>query len=95
ISELRTFSGVKIWGHSVGNEAPIVSFTFDSIHNADAAFIFDKEGVMLRTGHHCCMPLMATLGVEGTLRASIGMYTNSADIKRFIATVSKVQEMLS
>ena len=57
--------------------------------------ILDKTGVAVRTGHHCCMPLMKSLGVSGTLRASIGLYTNQNDIDALVHGLKKARDLLS
>ncbi len=74
-------------------KAGILSFKLDGIHTSDIGMILDQCGVAARTGHHCAMPLMEVLGIEGTTRASIGMYTNSADIDALIDGLKKVQEL--
>jgi cysteine desulfurase/selenocysteine lyase len=57
--------------------------------------ILDKCGVAVRTGHHCCMPLMERFGIAGTIRASLGLYSNKQDIDALIAGLKKAKEMLS
>jgi cysteine desulfurase/selenocysteine lyase len=77
------------------HKAPLVSFTAEWAQNADIAMILDKVGVAVRSGHHCCMPLMNVLGIEGTIRASIGLYTNENDIDSLVQGLHKAKEMLS
>jgi len=73
----------------------IVSFTADWGHASDIAMILDKCGVAVRTGHHCCIPLMQSLGIEGTIRASIGLYTNRGDIDILAHSLNKARTMLA
>lgn len=84
-----------IYHGTAQEKAPLVSFTAEWAQNADIAMILDKVGVAVRSGHHCCMPLMKILGVEGTIRASIGLYTNENDIDSLVRGLHKAKEMLS
>jgi cysteine desulfurase/selenocysteine lyase len=86
--------GLTHYGTAPG-KAPILSFTADWGHGSDIAMILDKQGVAVRAGHHCCMPLMKRLGVTGTVRVSIGLYTNTSDIDALVAGLKKAREMLS
>ena len=72
----------------------IVSFTADWGHPSDIAMILDQCGVAVRTGHHCCMPLMQGFGVEGTVRASLGLYSNVDDIISLMNGVTKAHKLL-
>ena len=56
--------------------------------------LLDKLGIEVRTGHHCAEPLMHALGIEGTVRASIGMYNTREEIDRFIAALKRIAPML-
>jgi len=67
----------------------------DNAHPHDIGTIVDMEGVALRTGHHCAQPVMKTFSVPATARASLGIYTNVADIDALVASVRIVQEMFS
>lgn len=91
--KITSLGGIKLYGPMRGR-AGIISFTADWAHASDIAMILDKVGVAVRSGHHCCMPLMKKLGVEATVRASIGMYTNKADIDALIAGLKKAKDML-
>lgn len=92
--QIKTIEGLTLYGpDDVYQKAGILSFVMDGIHTSDIGMILDQCGVAARTGHHCAMPLMEALGVEGTTRASIGMYTNSDDIDQLIDGLKKVQEL--
>lgn len=91
---LKKIDGLVFHG-TAASKAPIVSFTAKWAQPSDIALILDKMGVAVRTGHHCCMPLMQRLGVEGTVRASIGLYTNQNDIDSMLHGLHKAKEMLS
>jgi cysteine desulfurase / selenocysteine lyase len=86
--------GLKIHG-TAPHRAGIISFTADWGGPSDIGMILDQCGVAVRAGHHCCQPLMGTLGVEATVRASLGLYTNKDDIDALAAGLAKAKELLS
>lgn len=92
--ELEKVGGLTFYGNAP-EKAGIVSFAASWAQGADIAMILDKTGVAVRTGHHCCMPLMETLGIAGTVRASIGLYTNRNDIDSLVQGLKKAKELLS
>ncbi len=76
------------------NKSAVLSFTINGIHPHDLATILDAEGIAIRTGHHCCQPLMTKLGVEATARASFGLYNTTEEAERFVKAVKKAVEIL-
>ncbi len=92
--ELARVDGLTFYG-SAQEKVGIVSFTAAWGHGSDISMILDKQGVAVRTGHHCCMPLMKALGVEGTVRASIGLYSNQNDIDSLVQGLKKAKDLLS
>ncbi len=90
--ELKQIKGLKLMGNPP-QRAGILPFTMTQAHPSDIGMVLDQCGVAVRTGHHCCMPLMQRFGVDATARASIGMYTNRADIDALIAGLKKVEEL--
>ena len=84
--------GVKLIG-TAQDKASIVSFLVDGIHPHDLGTILDTEGVAIRAGHHCAMPLMTRLGIPGTARASLGLYNTRADIDALVAAIHKAQDI--
>ncbi len=92
--KIKQIDGIKIYG-DVPNKAAIISFTADWAHISDIAMILDQCGVAVRSGHHCCMPLMKKLGIEGTVRASFGLYNTFNDIDVFIEGLNKAKKLLS
>ncbi|HEY8189765.1 MAG TPA: cysteine desulfurase [Micavibrio sp.] len=90
---LAEVPGLKYYGPSE-NRAGILSFTAEWGHPGDIAMILDQCGVAVRTGHHCCMPLMQRLGIEGTVRASLGLYSNTDDIDALTGALLKARELL-
>jgi cysteine desulfurase/selenocysteine lyase len=92
--QLEAIDGLTIHGTAAG-KAGIMSFSIAGVHPSDIGMLLDQCGVAVRTGHHCCMPLMEVLGVDATVRASLGLYSNKDDIDRLVAGLRKAQEMLS
>lgn len=91
--ELGAIEGLKYHG-TAQEKVGVVSFTADWAHPSDIAMILDQCGVAVRTGHHCCMPLMEHLGVDATVRASLGLYSNEEDIQALVSGLKKAKEML-
>jgi cysteine desulfurase/selenocysteine lyase len=90
IGGLGSIDGVKVHGPGATPERiGVVSFTVRDMHPHEVATLLDEEGdIMVRSGHHCCMPLMAHLGIpDGTVRASLHCYSNAGDVERLIETV--------
>lgn len=87
---LAEVKGLKIVGAAPG-KGGVFSFVLGNIHPQDVAFILDKEGVAVRTGHHCAQPLVNRMGYSSLARASFGLYTNHADIDRFAAALEKTK----
>ena len=69
----------------------VFSFALGDIHPQDVAFILNKEGIAIRTGHHCAQPVVNRMGYTSLARASFGLYTNHEDINRFVEAIKKVQ----
>ena len=84
--------------HEVGtvpDKAAIISFLVDGLHPFDVAAVLDRQGVATRVGQHCAEPLMDRMGIEGTVRASFGLYNNRPDVDALVAAIRKAKEMLS
>jgi cysteine desulfurase/selenocysteine lyase len=92
--ELSTIDGLTYYG-TAQDKVGVVSFTADWAHASDIAMILDQQGVAVRTGHHCCMPLMERFGIDATVRASLGLYSNENDIQALVSGLKKAKEMLS
>lgn len=91
--KLSSIDGLKIYGQQI-EKAGIISFTIEGCPIGDVAMILDQMGVAVRSGHHCCMPLAQALGVEGTVRASLGMYSDCADIDSLVFGLEKSCNLL-
>jgi len=91
-AELQNIPTVELVG-TAANKASIVSFIMDGVHPHDLGTILDHEGVAVRTGHHCAMPLMTFLGLPATARASFAVYNNEKDVASLVAAVRKAREV--
>jgi len=76
------------------NKAGVLSFLIKNIHPYDIGVLLDKMGIAIRTGHHCCQPLMDGWGIPGTARASLAVYNSKDDIDRLVEGIEKVKIML-
>jgi cysteine desulfurase / selenocysteine lyase len=89
-SALSRVAGLRVIGTAKEN-AGIVSFVMDDVHPHDIGTILDREGVAIRTGHHCCQPLMDRLGVPATARVSLALYNTREDIDALEAVLQTVR----
>jgi cysteine desulfurase/selenocysteine lyase len=92
-ARLRAIPGLEIIG-TAGEKAAVVSFTLQGIHPHDVGTILDSEGVAIRTGHHCAMPVMEFFGVPATARASFAFYNTRGEADRLVAALHVAREML-
>lgn len=90
---LSTFEGIRIIGESK-TKTSVVSFIMDGIHPFDLGTLLDKQGIAVRTGHHCTQPLMDFYKIPGTVRASFAFYNTKEEIDKFIEAVEKSIAML-
>jgi cysteine desulfurase / selenocysteine lyase len=91
---LGAIPGVTIYGPPVSEpRGAIVSFTVDDIHAHDVAAVLDREGVAVRAGHHCAMPLHAKLGIAASSRASFHVYNSTSDIERLGDGIRKAKQL--
>ena len=93
VNKLSGIKGLRIYG-TAKNKSGVISFLLDGIHQYDAGTILDKLGVAVRTGNHCAQPLIDSLGITGTIRASFAMYNTKEEIDIFADAIFRVQEML-
>jgi cysteine desulfurase/selenocysteine lyase len=86
--------GLKIVG-TAPDKAAVVSFTVEGVHPHDLGTILDHEGVAIRTGHHCAMPVMDFFGVPATARASFAFYNTRAEVDRLVDALDVARGMLT
>ena len=89
---LAEIPGIHFYGPS--DRAGALSFNVDGIHHYDLGTLMDQMGVAVRTGHHCCQPLMARFGITGTVRASFALYNTTSDINALAEATRKAVKML-
>ena len=92
-NELSSLTRVRLIG-SPDNRQSVISFLVDGSHPHDVGQILDQQGVAVRSGHHCTMPLMERLKIPGTVRASFSLYSDDQDADRLIETVEKAANLL-
>jgi cysteine desulfurase/selenocysteine lyase len=90
---LDTFEGMRIIGEAK-KKTSVVSFVMEDIHPFDIGTLLDKQGIAVRTGHHCTQPLMDFFGIPGTVRASFAFYNTKQEVDTFIEAVEKSINML-
>lgn len=91
--QMLEIPGMRIFGTS-DNKSAVISFLIGNEHHYDIGMLLDKLGIAVRTGHHCAQPLMASLGIEGTVRASFALYNTKEEVDVFIAALRRVSAML-
>jgi cysteine desulfurase/selenocysteine lyase len=91
--KLKQLPGVKIYG-DVKDKAAVISFNVNNAHPFDVGTLLDKQGVAVRTGHHCNQPLMQCFNIPGTVRASFAFYNTTHEIDVFISALEKAIKML-
>ena len=90
--QLAQVDGLRLIG-TAADKASVQSFLLDDIHPHDLGTILDHQGVAIRTGHHCAMPVMDFYGVPGTARASLALYNDRDDIDRLVASLATAKEI--
>ena len=93
-AELLRLPDIEIIG-TAAHKASVLSFTMKGVHPHDLGTILDAEGVAVRTGHHCAMPVMTFFGLPATARASFGCYNNDADVTALVAALKRAREVFN
>jgi cysteine desulfurase/selenocysteine lyase len=91
---LLRIPGLRLTG-TARDKAGILSFVLEGVHPHDIGTILDHDGVAIRTGHHCCQPLMARLGVPATARASLALYNTPDEIDMLVGALKTVHEVFA
>ena len=92
--KLLEIEGLKIWGTSP-QKASVISFNIGDLHPYDVGTIVDRQGIAVRTGHHCAQPIMTFCKIVGTVRASFSFYNTKEEIDRLAVALQKAKAMLS
>jgi cysteine desulfurase/selenocysteine lyase len=93
ISHLQQMPGVRLIGEPA-RRLSVVSFLVDGAHPNDVGTLLDQQGVAVRSGHHCAMPLMQRLGIPGTVRAAFSLYNDDADLDALLQALEKARTFL-
>ena len=91
--QLQEIDGLRIIGQAK-EKIGVVSWVMDGIHHQDTGVILDQQGIAVRTGHHCCQPLMHRFGIAGTTRASFAVYNTKDEVDRLVTGIRRVQKMM-
>jgi cysteine desulfurase/selenocysteine lyase len=91
INMLNDFQGIRVLS---APDVPVISFVHDAIHAHDIGTILDGSNIAVRSGHHCAMPLMQTLGIPACVRASFGMYNRHTDIQALAQGLQQVYDIM-
>jgi cysteine desulfurase / selenocysteine lyase len=91
---LSQIAGLRLTG-TAADKAGILAFALEGVHPHDVGTILDRQGIAIRTGHHCCQPLMDRLGVPATARASLALYNTREEIDALAAALDTVREVFA
>lgn len=94
LPRLEEVPGLKLIG-SAKDRSGIISFVIGDIHPHDIGTVLDSEGIAVRAGHHCCMPLMERMGVPATARASFAVYNTEEEVDHLVRSLAKVKELFA
>lgn len=89
---MATIEGMRFIGTPKHKDA-VISFLVGDIHHLDLGTLLDRLGIAVRTGHHCAEPLMRRMGIEGTVRASFGLYNTFEEVDALVAGIRRVSRM--
>jgi cysteine desulfurase/selenocysteine lyase len=90
---MSEIGGVKFFGPAPEQKSGIVSFAIDGVHAHDIAQLLDRDGVAVRAGHHCAMPLHKRLNVVATTRASFYLYNTLAEVDTMVESIGRVKSL--
>ncbi len=93
MDQLKDMPGIKFVGHSP-SRMNLLSFVVDGVHSSDLGTLLDQQGVAVRTGHHCTMPLLKKFNLTSTVRVSFGVYNNEKDVDNLVRALKKALELL-
>ncbi|UTW08772.1 aminotransferase class V-fold PLP-dependent enzyme [Pseudomonas benzenivorans] len=91
LAGLSARDGIQLLG---APRVALASFVVEGVHNADLAHLLTEQGIAVRAGHHCAMPLLNSLGLAGAVRVSLGLYNDDTDLQRFFTALDQALELL-
>lgn len=92
--KLKAIKGLTIIGEAP-QKVSVISFLIEGSHPHDIGTLLDADGIAIRTGHHCCMPLMKSLNIPGTARASFAFYNTMEEVDRLATSLEKIRKMIA
>lgn len=93
-NRLKEIPRMRIFGESE-HKGSVISFLVGNIHHFDTGTLLDRLGIAVRTGHHCAEPLMHRMGIEGTVRASFGLYNTKEEVDALVEGIQRISKMFS
>jgi cysteine desulfurase/selenocysteine lyase len=94
VERLRQLPGLRVFGEAP-EKAPVIAFTMEGVHAHDLGTVLDAQGVAVRVGHHCAMPLMDFFGIPAAARASFAFYNTTEEVDRLAEGLRRAREMLT
>ena len=94
LEKLKSIPDIKIYNPGYEKSIGVISFNIKGIHPHDIASLLNDDGIAIRAGHHCAMPLMETLKINGTARASFQIYTSKEEIDKLIESLKKIIKIM-
>jgi len=88
---LEARSGIRVLGKP---QLALASFVVEGVHNSDLAHLLTEQGIAVRAGHHCAMPLLKRFELAGAIRVSLALYNDSEDLERFFEALDQALELL-
>jgi len=93
--ELSGVPGLNVIGEKMGNRGGVTSFTLEGIHPHDIAQILDQDGIAVRAGHHCAMPLHDRFHLPATTRASYYLYNTTDDVDKLVKSLHRIVKIFN
>ena len=93
LEQLKSINDFKIYGNSK-NKGSLISFNIEGLHHNDVALLLNQKNIAIRSGHHCALPLMKKLNINGSARASFGVYNNKEDVDHFVESIKDIKNFI-
>ena len=93
MERLEEVPGLKVFGPAAEHSGGVTSFTLDGVHPHDVSQILDEQGIAIRAGHHCAMPLHEKFGIPATARASFYLYNTNEEVDKLVEAIYKVKHV--
>ncbi len=93
IAEMKKMKRITMYGIDCSSRVPVIAFNVEGVHAHDVAEILNREGVCIRAGHHCAMPLHTALGIQASARLSLYVYNTKKDVDTFLGGLKRVREV--